>query len=1310
MLRRHRNSSLFSNHYLDGILPGENEWKIDIEPVFKEIKTLYDSNKSELPALNESQLRKHFLDKVFEILGFTVDVEPPTIGEEWTKKPDYALFINDYALKLARKKLKADGYFNAALCIAEAKKWGRPFDRQLKTESDPFEIQNPSLQMSKYLWLTGVKWGILTDGKFWRLYERETSKRLDIYYEIDLEDLLLYGSLEDFKYFYLFFSTDAFPAFLDKVYKGSVDYAKEVGDELKENVYKALNVLSEGFLKTHGSRLSQENLKEIHDNSLILLYRLLFILYAEYRGLLPLNENTLYTDSYSLDSLKKETARKFDSNETIPVSTFHYWNKLKELFEIINNGNKELAVPPYNGGLFNPEKHPFLEKHRIGDFYIARAIDLLSRSNDGAYIDYGSLEIRHLGSIYEGLLEYKLKMAEEDLYPVKEKDKEIYIPLSKASTNVKKVREDEIIKAGGICLITDKGERKATGSYYTPDYIVEYIVENTIRPIIEEKKKNIAQNIFQLKEKIKVSRGINRETYQKQLLKIESSLIDEILSIKVLDPAMGSGHFLVEATDFLAHELIKVMSGDSELIEVSGVKENVADYGQKEIDEEDIRWARREVVEKCIFGVDLNPLAVELAKLSLWLHTVAKNRPLNFLDHHLRCGNSLIGARIEDLAGLPELRKKKVAEGQLRQLGLFESIFKEKVNILLGAFAQIEGLPSDTVEQIRQKEKLYQDFRRIVSRFQDVADIWTSVYFGNGIDFGKYQSLQDTLRANDAIWENLTKESWFKKARAIATEKRFFHWELEFPEIFFEGHRRKENPGFDCVIGNPPYIDSEEMTRSLPDERAYCSNCGRYKSASGNWDIFCVFIELGIILNKHIGYFGMIIPNKLLAADYAYGIQNVIEENRFLKLRDYSRVKVFGEEANVYPIVIVVEKIRSTPEDSIHIEIMKETIENPEIAFTNVTDISTLKKLPPGVWSPLVRQEFPILHEIITCSLPLSDVSYVKGGATVSEAYAIKNYIEDQCLFKNGYAALINTGTIDRYEALWGIHGTTYIKNVYLCPTIRYSDLEILSETRLRETMSEKLIIVGMGLEIETLYDKGKYLAGKSTVLVLSRENSYNLKFLCSCLNSKLISFVYRELFGSLALQGGYLRIGPPQIERIPVPHISFATPEKERKKFVEESLELYEDLRYEGIIKWTSSKIALKRTDAIHDLLAFLAEQMIELNKAKNEEIKGFLKWLEREIGCEIDDLTGKTAIKDYHEGDIEALLAVLKKNKQKLSIDPSNRKFQERLERHFSESISVLQPLKTKIKATDNLIDQIVYKLYGLTEEEIEIVEGKK
>jgi len=148
----------------------------------------------------------------------------------------------------------------------------------------------------------------------------------------------------------------------------------------------------------------------------------------------------------------------------------------------------------------------------------------------------------------------------------------------------------------------------------------------------------------------------------------------------------------------------------------------------------------------------------------------------------------------------------------------------------------------------------------------------------------------------------------------------------------------------------------------------------------------------------------------------------------------------------------------------------------------------------------------------------------------------------------------------------------------------------------------------------------------------------------------------------------------------------------------------------FKETLNWVAGELKAGRNDTVHDLLAYLAEQMIELNKQKNGEIKGFLKWLKREIGAEIDTLTNKTAIKEYHDYDFISLLDVLKKNKNKLSIDPSTRKTQERLEKDFTKSMETLYPLKGKIETTDKLIDEIVYKLYGLMGEEIEIVEGKK
>jgi len=152
------------------------------------------------------------------------------------------------------------------------------------------------------------------------------------------------------------------------------------------------------------------------------------------------------------------------------------------------------------------------------------------------------------------------------------------------------------------------------------------------------------------------------------------------------------------------------------------------------------------------------------------------------------------------------------------------------------------------------------------------------------------------------------------------------------------------------------------------------------------------------------------------------------------------------------------------------------------------------------------------------------------------------------------------------------------------------------------------------------------------------------------------------------------------------------------------------DDMTFQETLQWVEQELKQGRNDTVHDFLAYLAEQMIEMNRSKNEEIKGFLKWLEREIGAEIDALTNKTALKEYHDNDFNHLLDVLKKNKNKISVDPSNRKIQEALEKYLNESMSVLKPLKDKIDATDNLIDQIVYKLYELTDEEVEIVEGRK
>jgi hypothetical protein len=280
-------------------------------------------------------------------------------------------------------------------------------------------------------------------------------------------------------------------------------------------------------------------------------------------------------------------------------------------------------------------------------------------------VDYSSLEIRHLGSIYEGILEYRLKVSTREMAAVKDKGKELWLP----SGEVGKRKILDRVQAGEIFLATDKGERKATGSYYTPDYIVKYIVKNTIEPVIQKKKEEWG--------------GVAGSGH----------FADFILSIKVLDPAMGSGHFLVEATDQLARWLVQAWA-----------TARPEEAESTEVAEQDIHWARREVVRNCIYGVDQNPMAVELAKLSLWLTTVASNKPLSFLDHHLRCGNSLIGAELEKLTVLPGARAEE-------QPPLWGFVLKSHTDSLLKNYSRMDALPDDNLQMVKWKEDQFRQIK-----------------------------------------------------------------------------------------------------------------------------------------------------------------------------------------------------------------------------------------------------------------------------------------------------------------------------------------------------------------------------------------------------------------------------------------------------------------------------------------------------------------------------------------------------------------------------------------------------------------------
>ena len=1318
---------------MEKLVQNNPEWKKEEHvAAFTTIKKVYTAQSAFFDGLKESQLEERFYTTIFKKILPFYEVQE----SRGPDSPDYAFFAAQESIDNAHISADSKSFFNGAFAIGEVKRWDVELDRFGKDRHD--KRRNPSFQMWLYLNDTGVNWGILSNGRKWRLYRKD--KPLDIYFEADLVSLLEENDLEGFKYYYYFFRREAFlpneagEIFVEKVLKGSADYAKEIGDNLKENVYRAMKKIAEGFFSWPENQLDYNDPRTrelIQKNTMILLYRLLFLLFAEGKGLLDLrNEN--YRDSHSFDRIKKEVAIKKDGpaeHYYLPTSTA-LWGSLKNLFRLIDKGSQELKIdhiihiPAYNGGLFEPEEeNRQLDKWTIGDSFLADAIDLLSRSGIGeggmGFVDYSTLEIRHLGSIYEGLLEYKLMVAESDLVVYgSEKERRWTTLEDYGKEKSKKKAFDEFdefdrTRIGELYLTTDKGERKATGSYYTPDYIVNYIVANTIGPIVEEKWKQAEEN--------------------------KSSFIDSTLSVKVLDPATGSGHFLVGAVEFLA---VKLMAAAQQDIE-AGLAE---DDGQFTND-----WAKREAVSHCVYGVDLNDMAVELAKVSLWLTTISKEKPLSFLDHRLKKGNSLIGARLSDLKNYPGGKRKD--ENQISLPSFVSPLF---IKNLIGKIKELEGIEEDTLYDIKRKERIFEEFKALpqYTKAKAIANVHTSLYFGNQIEPTKnkdaemvYHDMFWSVAGDEAEWRRKTWGQWFKQAQEMADLRAFFHWELEFPEIFFENGAVKENPGWDAVIGNPPYFRIEILEKDTKIFlKAYYSDI-----YDGGSDIFHFFLQRGIDLLSMESRMGYIVARYFLNATSAQGIRKYIGDNCLIaEIVDFEGLRPF-ETVSIQAIILILQKSINVFKPALITQLINENAAYSEIRnalFDLDSKIFSRYNCALETENGWIFCDIPIqilFNKIKAKSIELKELAeVVKSMETgrskvfvLSPNQLIEHKIEPELL-----KSLVKSGDVRRYyvednsdKILWteGInldnypYAKEYLEQFKEDLAARY-DIQsrkapwwFISNPRSIDKFEKeipRILTPFMSPKNRFYVDTSGYFndGGDLRAIFPNRNSPYLIYYLASILNSKLGEFYHHKT--SKRKDAGKYEYFGNVLDRFPIRRISFSTPEPERARLVAELKALYGASEFDQILIGVESCLpkdtegnfipAQEKSDVIHDLLAFLAEQMLEMNKEKQKEIKGFLSWLEGYIGAKVDDLTPKTRLQNYYESDFNAFLEVLKKNRKKLAIDPAIRKPSEALRAEFEGSVSKLKPLRERIEKTDHLIDQIVYRLYGLTDDEIKIVEG--
>ncbi|MBI3879245.1 MAG: Eco57I restriction-modification methylase domain-containing protein [Verrucomicrobia bacterium] len=1249
------NDELFSDHYVKGRLSKNDWWPSDdaARPVWEFCRDLYNQRYLALAKNNEAFTRQELIDRVLEKLGFawTDNLGLPDQDTE----PDYILFISQTEKEAVLEKDKASRY-RASAAILEAKKLNHPLSQVSRHQQ-----RYPHQQIRDYLQDARVlAWGILTNGNEWRLYGRD-ARRQDFFainYEVAIQ------SLENFKVFLAFFSPAAFQrdardrCRLDFIREQSLSAQSQLEEDLRQRVYTILTNLANGFASRPENQIpdTDDGRKALYESCLIYLYRLLFLLYAEGRGLLPVEPRTRrYFKELSLERLKPDLKNfaAYDSHTRTRLG-----EDIGELFHLVNGTdeakNKEYSVARYNGGLFDPAQHPLLENWRIADADLASVLrglmfDPPPKPNEPALpiqtVDFGDLRVQQLGSIYEGLLEHHF------------------------------ARD----AAGRLELKTDKAERKATGTYYTPDYIVKYIVGQTLTPLLDEIERS---------EPVRAALGAKRQ---------DNSFADAVLALNVCDPAMGSGHFLVEATTFLADHI--------------AAHPTTRRLHEKSKDEEELAYWRRRVVEACIYGVDLNPLAVELAKLSLWLTCIASDQPLNFLDHHLRCGNSLIGARLDQLGGLPDKKAKRGAAA--KQLGFtFGPDFKRAVADTITAIKAIESEASGDVAKVKGKERRWAaEILPRLAPYKRVADLWTGTFFGEELDEETYVTKAQEILEPPAGAK--TARATRAQARRTADSppyqphsRRFFHWELEFPDVFFaDDGSLKSNPGFDAVIGNPPYVSALELTKSLSEfEKPFWTQ--QFETARGAYDLYILFLELAARLAAPTRLSSLITPNKFLSAPYAEGFRDYCCRSlMFRRLFNLSRVKVFNDPS-VYPVITVFENSR--PRAGYEFLVEEPIDRNAPLKTTTVAQSSDfLSKLPEKLWGYLLSEHLALVLKAERVSSPFEDCAVVRASTTAGEADAFTDALADEPQ-RNGMK-FINTGLIDRFTTKWGLRPLTHAGRILKTPHLDLSHPSVSPERR-KLFSSPKIVFAKMALRPEAFLDSTGEFASANTNVALDAK--LDLNYLAALVNSQLLAVLYGAYFGALRMSGGYFQFQAPQLRLLPIRGIDFATSAQRRTALLAKARTIYELREVAGLLAFVDEQLCAKpeRSDVVHDLLAFLGERMMDLNREQRATARQFFTDMHDFYGIEARALNPKTKLDEFWKLETAELFTHLNNNLEVLAAvnleldEPTELKIRSR----FEKTRAAILPLEAQIAFTDRLIDQIVYRLYGLTDEEIKTVEN--
>ncbi|OLZ41516.1 restriction endonuclease [Natrinema saccharevitans] len=828
----------FSSAFLERRLPETDEWdaidEADCRETFDELRRRWERVRESTAT---DAIEERFVRPAFRTLGLSaVPVEstgPPR------SRPDYALLAGDDGVERTARAAGqirddsdavASAVPDTAAAIADVRSWDRDLDGR-GAAGDDRPAENPSHRLHVAVQENDVRWGMLTNGRRWRLYDASTSGRLDSYYEVDLPAILEADDREAFRYVYYFFRGVAFrpdadgDCVLDRAADRSAAHAQTLRNDLRETVAEAVAVVAEGFLASPDTALERDDLDEadrelLFEASLTAVYRSLIGVVLERER--ARSRATERTDGGGLRSCMRSialgsgaSARSDESPDSGDGDGTDAWARLEDRLERSAGVSSSRSVDERSS-----PSSCFLAAHGVRDDTLSHALDLLARRDGDEREPFvpASLDVRDLGRVYERLLEARLEIADE---PLALADGE-YVPADGAAVAVDR---------GEPYLTADGSHRKTSGSYYTPPSIVEYVVDRTVGPLLSEIRADLADH----------DPGTDAP--------FADRVADRVFDLAVLDPAMGSGRFLTAVVDALTRELVAARERQAR---ERGLESLAPERG--------VDWARRRVAQHCVYGVDRRPLAVELATASLRLRTLTADRPPVTLEGHLRAGNALVGSD-RDPFGTGAPGRDDPVDWTDATVDL-----SAPVRDRIALEADPPAAPAELAAGVRSFER-----DPCCRRLEAIANVRTARAFG--LECVPDDAVDRLLAAldgdGDGAWDRLAQTDWFSAAQRAAAADGFLHWRLAFPEQFADPSGRPlADPGFDAVVGNPPWVATAgraDISASLESAlRSYLADA--FVTTENQFDLYVACYERAVRLSKD-GRVGFVVPDSILTRE-----------------------------------------------------------------------------------------------------------------------------------------------------------------------------------------------------------------------------------------------------------------------------------------------------------------------------------------------------------------------------------------------------------------------------------------------------------